>query len=407
MLRSGNSDRVAERRGPEPPAMAALADSRIRLPCLDGLRGVAILLVMWHHFTMFGGMDPSCFADKVYYRSAMSAWCGVDLFFVLSGFLITRILADSVGSDHYFRNFYLRRALRIFPLYYGFLVVMFWIVPATFAVSPEFREVVREQAWYWSYLSNIKIAVDYWPEFPGIGHFWSLAVEEQFYLIWPLVVWTISRRRLMSLCGMLIGAALVLRCCLAWADVHPVAAYVLMPTRADSLMVGSLIALACRDSTHAARLAASVTPVAVVSATLLAGFFVWRRGLDTEDTLISTLGLTLLALFSGTQVFLAAARDTDAGLNRLLRTRGLRFLGKYSYGLYVFHIPVALGLHNILGSGYGIPSIMNSQVPGQLVFALLAGLTSVVLALLSWHVLEQPFLKLKKRFDYKVRTVES
>jgi peptidoglycan/LPS O-acetylase OafA/YrhL len=107
------------------------------IPALDGLRGLAILLVMLHHFTFYGGMGRTVIIDRLFYVIGMAGWCGVDLFFVLSGFLITGILLDAKGGEHFFRNFYMRRSLRIFPLYYGFLVAFFVMLPLSDAVGFE------------------------------------------------------------------------------------------------------------------------------------------------------------------------------------------------------------------------------------------------------------------------------
>ena len=128
------------------------------IPALDGIRGIAILLVMLHHFTIYGGMQPTATADKLFYLVASAGWCGVDLFFVLSGFLITGILFDTKESSHFFRNFYMRRCLRIFPLYYGSLAVVFIVLPWFMPLGWRFHQLLTEQGWYWVYLSNVLIA---------------------------------------------------------------------------------------------------------------------------------------------------------------------------------------------------------------------------------------------------------
>jgi peptidoglycan/LPS O-acetylase OafA/YrhL len=171
-----------------------------RIPALDGIRGLAIALVMFHHFTLYGGMRPDFVLDKVYRHVALVGWVGVDLFFVLSGFLITGILHDSRSDRHYFRNFYMRRTLRIFPLYYGVLAATFLVLPLVLDVSGSCRELLRDQAWYWTYLINVQIGLDYWPSCFVLGHFWSLAVEEQFYLVWPLLLYLLGRRGMLALC---------------------------------------------------------------------------------------------------------------------------------------------------------------------------------------------------------------
>src|SRR5438034_11006318 len=134
------------------------ADARI--PALDGVRGVAILLVLFLHLAPFGhGLPaPTAFVDKVFLHAARTGWIGVNLFFVLSGFLITGILYDTKGSSHYFRQFYVRRVLRIFPLYYGILAVFLIILPALFPEHWVLRELKADAAWYWTYMYNWKVA---------------------------------------------------------------------------------------------------------------------------------------------------------------------------------------------------------------------------------------------------------
>jgi peptidoglycan/LPS O-acetylase OafA/YrhL len=129
-----------------------------------------------------GWGGPSDFLDKFFFTVAYAGWCGVDLFFVLSGFLITGILLDTKGEDHFFRNFYMRRILRIFPLYYGFLILFFLVLPQLVSFGNNFHLVLEDQGWYWTYLVNLPIAFYGWPAFYAISQFWSLGVEEQFYL---------------------------------------------------------------------------------------------------------------------------------------------------------------------------------------------------------------------------------
>jgi peptidoglycan/LPS O-acetylase OafA/YrhL len=158
-----------------------------RITNLDGIRGIAVLWVMLHHFQLYGeGFPPTTFLDRQVERLTISGWIGVDLFFVLSGFLITGILLDSKSNTGYFRKFYMRRFLRIFPLYYGFLFAFMFVLPLIDPEGAEFQLQFKEQIWYWTYLINWKLATIYVSEYIGISHFWSLAIEEQFYLVWPV-----------------------------------------------------------------------------------------------------------------------------------------------------------------------------------------------------------------------------
>ncbi len=154
------------------------------IPALDGIRGIAILVVMMHHFTVYGGMASTNALDRAFRTLTLPGWVGVDLFFVLSGFLITGILYDAKEKRHYFRTFYMRRVLHIFPLYYVVLVIVFLIAPRLFTADAALQSFTGEQWWYWTYLSNVSTALSGWHEYLAFGHFWSLAVEEQFYLLW-------------------------------------------------------------------------------------------------------------------------------------------------------------------------------------------------------------------------------
>ena len=180
---------LAQTAPPAPPA-------RRHIPVLDGLRGLAVVLVLLFHLDRLSG---AAWPDRVLARLFGAGWVGVDLFFVLSGFLITGILVDTAAQRNFFRNFYARRALRIFPLYYALLVVGFAVYP-TFApaihADRDWRLFLDGQWWFWSYLANIRLAAVGGAPM-NFGHLWSVAIEEQFYLVWPLLLllaWRLGRR---------------------------------------------------------------------------------------------------------------------------------------------------------------------------------------------------------------------
>src|SRR5687767_2907742 len=160
------------------------------IPALDGLRGIAIILVMLHHFTYY---RPNSGIDAQIASVLFFGWAGVDLFFVLSGFLITGILLDTRDSKRYFSTFYARRTLRIFPLYYLVLLLAFVVLPKFPALHPvllgQVGPVDLPPQWpYWLYLTNFSIADGGWVH-GWVDVAWSLAIEEQFYLVWPLMIW--------------------------------------------------------------------------------------------------------------------------------------------------------------------------------------------------------------------------
>lgn len=357
-----------------------------RLPTLDGLRGIAILLVLVLHFTMYGGAAPAAGLDLLVFRVAVAGWIGVDLFFVLSGFLITGILFDAKGEEGYFRTFYLRRLLRIAPLYYGALAVFLVFLPAIWPGHQGLAWLRGESLWYWTYLLNFRIAAEGWPDFGALGHFWSLAVEEQFYLLWPVAVFLLRRRPLMALCAACMALAVATRLALHLAG-NPPAAFVLAPARLDALAAGAFLALLVRGPGGLAAAVRWAKPAALAGGTGLLGLFVWKRGLPSEDPAVSVAGQLLLALFFAAVLALALPESRGG---RWLAAPFLVFFGRYSYGLYVIHHPLLFLKPE--GLSY-------SRLPGWLLFVAAGIAVSVALSLLSWHLWEKPFLDLKERIS--------
>ena len=375
--------------------------SGVRIPALDGLRGLAILSVMLHHFVLYGGPQPLGVVDRAFYRVMYSGWFGVDLFFVLSGFLITGILVDTRRHTRYFRTFYVRRALRIFPLYYGFLLLWFWLIPAVVNVDDNYREIIQEQGWYWLYVTNIHFAIDDWHNHFVIGHFWSLAIEEQFYLLWPICVFFLRDRILILAAFGMMVIALAARFVLGEAG-FITAAYVSTPARLDALASGIIIALVVRQPGGLARLQRWAPAVALLTGSSLVLVFLWQGGLSTESPLVYTVGFTMLAIFFAALLTVAVVSGPGTMINRFLSDPRLRLFGAYSYGLYVFHHPIAFYLSKYVVSIQSFPTVGHSQLLGQCSFAVIAGILSFIPAWLSWHLYEAKILQLKKYFPVKV-----
>lgn len=371
------------------------------LPALDGLRGIAILLVLAYHFV--GGMAHDIHdADKAMYYLLRAGWIGVDLFFVLSGFLITGILLDAKGSPAYFRSFYARRILRIFPLYYGFLLVLFVILPLIGAAPDDagYRQASHDQIWLWTYLSNVLIATG--GEWTGFRteHFWSLAIEEQFYLIWPAIVLLLTRRGLIRACIGLMFVALALRIGTVVAETNNKVPYVLTPTRIDALAMGALLAAIVRGRLDIRSLLIWTRRGALIAGLGIATMFIWNKGLWRSNPALITIGYSLLAVLFGSILIVCVTTDERSPLYRLTTNPFLRMCGKYSYAMYVLHPMIAGGVEQYVTDADFI-SIGGTHVFGRCIFILICTAATIFAAFGSWHLYEKHFLKLKRFFPYR------
>ena len=369
------------------------------IPALDGVRGLAILVVMVGHFTL--GFYPVYGFERAILTVTQTGWWGVDLFFVLSGFLITGILLDAKGSSHYFRNFYVRRVLRIFPLYYGFLFAFFIIAPLIRPPVPggPFEGWRESQGWFWTYMSNYQLLFPKWVRPYPLTHFWTLAVEEQFYLFWPAIVMLTSRKGLIRACLVCVVGSLLFRIWIHMAGWDPGIAYRVTPARLDTLAIGALLAALVREPAVWARLRGYPRFVIPVSIAVIVALSIPTRGMAQSSIQMQTAGYPVIAILSAALIVIAidpARRVTR--LSRFFQTRPMRVLGKYSYALYVFHFPLAIVFERVGLTILGFPRIGGSSVPGAIVFTLVAISVSLLIALLSWNLYEKHFLKLKRFF---------
>ena len=366
--------------------------SRQHLPGLDGIRGLAILLVMFSHFIVVGHhLDTG----SAFSRVMRSGYLGVDLFFVLSGFLITGILIDSKNSPHYFRIFYIRRALRIFPLYYAVLGVA-WLSVIFITPGDSLRLKGQDSlAWYWLYASNIGMAVKgNWlasPFWVSLGHFWSLAVEEQFYLVWPFLVFVTGIKRLERICVVLVlSSPLISLILLGW--IGELATYVSTLSRLGALAAGAWLAVSWRKPGAWQRIRPNFAPIAWVAGALLLSE---RTILPELDFLEPSVALVL----GGAAVGLAASGAGGRSRRFFLESTVLRGLGKYSYGIYIYHHALKPFWIHGLWNPVIVP-LLGSGWPGTLAYVSVASAASMLLAWLSWNCFESPILALKSRFCY-------
>ena len=406
---------------PEPPETERVRkiDLDCHIPILDGLRGVAIAIVLVFHSQIYH--NPDFFLDRWLRNFSLLGYTGVDLFFVLSGFLITGILYRAKGGPNYFKAFYMRRVLRIFPLYYG--IITLWFVSLFILqnhpglmdkiLSGGPKDVIRLTPYYYLYGANF--LTSYYHGFfgPCRGVDWSLAIEEHFYMFWPLLVFLLSRRRMMVACAILLGLSAVFRVstyALGWGE-H--VRYVLTISRFDGLALGSFLAVALRGARSHDFVMRIYRPVMWVSLVGLILVIASVNILSTDpaeamakrfywsNPLFQTIGYTLTALFFA-GFFVTVLHSTKRNLwSKLLDNALMKSLGKYSYAMYLFHTWVIAGLYFILPRADApIVTQFKFQYPFQVVFTLLAFVITYLLALASWYGYELHFLKLKKFFNY-------
>lgn len=347
---------------------------------LDGLRALAVLLVVSYHW--LPGLLPLGLMEL--------GWSGVDLFFVLSGFLITGQLLDERGRPGWYGRFLARRALRILPLYCtALLLFMGW---AMWSNDAEAQATLAGIGWFWTFTQNIWFSLEGMPGVRGLlNHFWSLGLEEQFYLCWPLLITIVPGRMIpfLALGGMITG--LLLR------HLYPIIpfAYNFTLTHADGLLWGGAIAWAMREQRPMLeRIWRPALLIAVIGLLLL---IVNSTPISIHHPLfIRWAPLLFPLLFAG---LLCASFATGAGWKRSwqrpLSLPVLAFIGRYSYGIYVIHWPLLLMRDRIeamlLDAGVRASSVGTVFTLGYFPSVLL-------LAFLSYHALEEPFLRLKRHF---------
>jgi peptidoglycan/LPS O-acetylase OafA/YrhL len=382
------------------------AVSRSRLPALDGARGIAILAVMLYHFAFGSGIlsDDDTWLDATVADVFGTGWTGVDLFFVLSGFLITGLLLDAKGSIGYFKHFYMRRALRIWPAYFVVLILLMAVLPLLHAGGEDAAQALAERIfWYATFTINIFVSIDgeLSADMQVAGQLWSIAVEEQFYLVWPFIVLLCGRRMLLTVCGAMIAGALISRLCFRMADMESGAAYLLTTSRMDGLAMGGLIAILVKDpgGLHVLRRIAPWAASAAVS--LLVVLFVTQGDLSPPlGDWVEVLGITgFVVLFGALLVYLLGARNTEPAYKFIVQP-WLRTLGKYSFAMYLLHSAV---LRVVLWRWPTMTedvSLYGSLLFGMVLLSIIAGTITFVLAWISWRVLEEPFLQAKSLFPY-------
>jgi len=368
-------------------------------PAIDGLRAVAFFMVFFVHY---GTMASNA-------EFLQWGWTGVDLFFVISGFLITGILYDSLHRTDYFRGFYIRRALRIFPIFYAFWVLMLVLTPVLHIQWTRYNLAGA------AYLGNFFMPgarLGLHPDGLGVAylsfhvrghlnfidgqHLWSLCIEEQFYLVWPAILWLVrTRQKILRLCLIVIVVIPLLR--VLYFHLHPAmlgAGYLYVSTwsRVDTLMVGAALALWLRGSAPSPRTLQRLAVITLFAAPLLLAVLYSYEGVHlagtSYDPIVDTVGFTLIALASAGLLLLCL--DLRSPLTRMLQTRWLVSLGRISYGLYF--------VQGILQPIFVANATRLKAHHLAWVILIVPFALTWIIASASFYFLESPFLRLKSRF---------
>ena len=366
-----------------PPSVHAPA----RILELDGFRAAAVLAVLFHHL-FYGWLTPALSKIPGVFLAFLSrGWLGVDLFFVLSGFLITGILLDSKETEHYFRNFYTRRILRIVPLYLACILLMYFCYPDKGAY---FRLSLV-------YLANFAYFFRV-PKPHGPGVFWSLAIEEHFYLIWPLVVRLLNKAWLIALILFIVLGTPILRGVCAHAGMDPgLEIYPYSFFRFDNLALGGMLALWVRSDFYS-RAGAWKLAALLFGSTCLIMLIGLPYGIaDARTVAASALHFTQAGfVFAGSMALALAYRGSR--FTSFLRSRPARITADLSYCIYLIHLTLG-DLYYRLLHFLKFNDVARLGAMGSLGLRIIVvGVASFGLAALSKKYLEDPFLRLKRYF---------
>lgn len=371
-----------------------------RLPELDGIRGVAIFLVLiWHYIALGVAIDPGSRLFRIVFY-LRQAWCGVDLFFVLSGFLIGGILIDARNSKRFFETFYIRRVFRILPLYFLVLLTFYlgeYLTQRNLGAAVRYAFDEKGPMWvYWLLVQNIwSSATGQWGSH-WLGVTWSLAIEEQFYITLPLLIRFTPKRILPWIISGLVVMAPVLRSLLYYHyQFGQFAGYWLMPCRTDALGLGVLLAILIRSERGWRRFVEFKLFIWGLFAVACAGF-VWLdihgAGVGTES--MATYGHSVLAILFASLIAMMLI-SPRGWICSAMRFRPLCFLGVIAYGVYLLHYPILALVHGLFLGGHP-----NIQTPISALVTFFAFILVLIVSSLSWKLLEKPLVSFGHRFRY-------
>lgn len=345
-------------------------------PNLDGMRGIAAMMVVVYHFFILPVSDY--LPTDLYAKLTDGLQHGVTLFFVLSGFVITRILMNQKGETGYFGRFYRNRILRIMPLYFLFLACWYFLFPLFLTDNSTVPTPLSQQLPFYLYLQNFDW-LTHWPQ-NGPVHFWTLAVEEHFYLVWPMIVFLLPSRSLKWAIIGIVLAIIPLKILFLSADI-PINTNTF--TRFDQILLGGLLACFEWEGGFAQRAAYYRKVFLIVLASLLPIAALIYLGQGYFPAIKEVFKYNLLGLVAFSVLGWLIVSPTTTIYNRFLQSKPMQFLGRISYGLYVWHFFVWLLMHDYFRTGIWTVDLLIGM-----------GL-SVLVAGVSYWGFERVFLKLK------------
>jgi peptidoglycan/LPS O-acetylase OafA/YrhL len=357
-------------------------EARQHYRALDGLRAVAALLVIYYHSS----------TGDMHLPFSQLGWVGVDLFFVLSGFPITSVLLKTRETANYFRVFYARRALRIFPIYYSAVIAVF----CAHRWAPHYPTYGwTTQIWYWINASNVPTAM-LAHGIPDLTHFWTLAIEEQFYLLWPILVYNVRNRVLLCLCIAAVPLEYALRLLPAVVRMDALTDHQfsqrLTPLHSEGLFAGAAVAIMLWEGIIGPS-TLKLTKLVGASVGVLALLFIrW----NSAPHWIFASRLSLLALGCAALVAVLVVDTGESLVPRILSSPALKSMGRMSFSIYVLHLPIINYMRVYVFSRPPTRAILLGHLGGYL-------LVTVMCAHFVWRILEEPALALKRHFLYRTR----
>lgn len=347
---------------------------------LDGFRGLAFFLVLSQHFLRF-----------------LPGWMAIDLFFGLSGFLVTWKLVQGYDDPNYYLNFYWRRVVRIFPLYFLLLIFVFFIFPLLIPslITTSYRDLMDIQMWYWTFCQNIYSARNNWPDNISLVHLWSLGTEIQFYLIWPFVI-RFFYKRPRQLVGVIIGLIVFAILFRLFADkfmsLSNIYRYVMLPSRIDAFTIGALLYLLIHRYGH--QLKQTMFWIAIAgTAAILFIYAVLHIPVNYPEVFTSRFGYTLVDITWVAWIGYGLFTTKSNLLNKIFTNKFLTSTGKYSYAMYLVHMPIWTILNRLLENKFGL----QLKHEPLLLYTVSVAITLVVYGIgyISYHKFERYFMKMK------------